>query len=104
MANYELMVADEIFRGRYLKSFEKAEPLTPNAVNKYAIDMRGTTTLQERSPDHGRGAEYVVPALQSQSAEVCAEHFEGENRITNRDTEDISIGEVSVAYQRERSR
>jgi hypothetical protein len=40
MANYELMVADEIFRGRYLKSFEKAEPLTANAVNKYAIDMR----------------------------------------------------------------
>ena len=41
MANYELMVADEIFRGRYLKSFEKAEPLTPNAVNKFEIDMRG---------------------------------------------------------------
>ena len=41
LPNYELMVADEIFRGRYLKSFEKAEPLTPNAVNKYAIDMRG---------------------------------------------------------------
>jgi putative CocE/NonD family hydrolase len=41
LANYELMVADEIFRGRYLKSFEKAEPLTPNAVNKFAIDMRG---------------------------------------------------------------
>ncbi|MEO8573882.1 MAG: CocE/NonD family hydrolase [Pyrinomonadaceae bacterium] len=40
LANYELMVADEIFRGRYLKSFEKAEPLTPNAVNKFAIDMR----------------------------------------------------------------
>ncbi|PYS99827.1 MAG: hypothetical protein DMF63_10040 [Acidobacteria bacterium] len=41
LPNYELMVADEIFRGRYLKSFEKAEPLTPNAVNKFAIDMRG---------------------------------------------------------------
>ena len=41
LANYELMVADEIFRGRYLKSFEKAEPLTPNAVNKFAIDLRG---------------------------------------------------------------
>ncbi|MEO6333468.1 MAG: CocE/NonD family hydrolase [Pyrinomonadaceae bacterium] len=41
MANYELMVADEIFRGRYLKSFEKAQPLAPNAVNEFVIDMRG---------------------------------------------------------------
>jgi len=41
LANYELMVADEIFRGRYLRNFEKPEALTPNQVNKYAIDMRG---------------------------------------------------------------
>jgi putative CocE/NonD family hydrolase len=41
LPNYELMVADEIFRGRYLKSFEKAEPLKPNAVNEFSIDMRG---------------------------------------------------------------
>ena len=41
MANYELMVADEIFRGRFLKSYEKAQALKPNAVNKYSIDLRG---------------------------------------------------------------
>ncbi|HUR97798.1 MAG TPA: CocE/NonD family hydrolase, partial [Pyrinomonadaceae bacterium] len=41
MANYELMVASEIFRGRYLKSFEKPEALKPNAVNEYTINMRG---------------------------------------------------------------
>jgi uncharacterized protein len=41
MANYELMVASEIFRGRYLKSFERADALKPNSVNNYAIDMRG---------------------------------------------------------------
>ncbi len=41
MSNYELMVASEIFRGRYLKSFEKPEPIKPNAVNEYSIDMRG---------------------------------------------------------------
>jgi putative CocE/NonD family hydrolase len=41
MSNYELMVASEIFRGRYLKSFEKPEALKPNAVNEYSIDMRG---------------------------------------------------------------
>lgn len=41
MANYQLMVASEIFRGRFLKSYERAEPLKPNAVTEYSIDMRG---------------------------------------------------------------
>ena len=41
MANYELMVANEIFRGRFLKSYEKAEALSPNKVTEYTIDMRG---------------------------------------------------------------
>jgi uncharacterized protein len=35
------MVADEIFRGRYRKSFEKAEALDPNKVLDYTIDLRG---------------------------------------------------------------
>ena len=41
MAGYQLMVADEIFRGRYRKSFEKAEPIEPNKVLDYDIDLRG---------------------------------------------------------------
>jgi putative CocE/NonD family hydrolase len=41
MAGYQLMVASEIFRGRYNKSFEKPEPVTPNAVTEYNINMRG---------------------------------------------------------------
>jgi putative CocE/NonD family hydrolase len=41
MANYELMVASEIFRGRYRKSFERAEEVKPNKVAEYAIDLRG---------------------------------------------------------------
>jgi len=41
MANYELMVASEIFRGRYNKSFEKPEAIKPNAVTEYSINMRG---------------------------------------------------------------
>ncbi len=42
MAGYELMVGEEIFRGRYRQSFEKAEPITPNKPLDYTIDMRGT--------------------------------------------------------------
>ncbi len=41
MAGYELMVASEIFRGRYHKSFEKPEPIRSNAVTEYKINMRG---------------------------------------------------------------
>src|SRR5712692_5430427 len=39
MAGYQLMVADEIFRGRYLKSFEKATPIVASQVNEYSIDL-----------------------------------------------------------------
>jgi len=41
MANYQLMIASEIFRGRYYKGFEKAEPIKPNAVTEYTVNMRG---------------------------------------------------------------
>jgi hypothetical protein len=39
MAGYQLMVANEVFRGRYRKSFEKPEPIAPNAVIAYTIDL-----------------------------------------------------------------
>jgi putative CocE/NonD family hydrolase len=40
MNGYQLMIVDEIFRGRYLHSFEHPQPLTPNQVNEYVIDLR----------------------------------------------------------------
>ena len=40
MAGYQLMIVDEIFRGRYLKSFEKPAPLVADQVNEYTIDLR----------------------------------------------------------------
>ena len=40
MNGYQLMIVDEIFRGRYLHSFVKPEPITPNQVNEYVIDLR----------------------------------------------------------------
>jgi hypothetical protein len=39
LSGYELMIADEIFRGRYRNSFEKPEPITPNAVTPFTIDL-----------------------------------------------------------------
>jgi putative CocE/NonD family hydrolase len=40
-SGYELMVADEIFRGRYLKSFEHPEALKPGAVNEFKWSLHG---------------------------------------------------------------
>ena len=39
MAGYQLMVVDEIFRGRFLQSFEKPAPIVANEVNEYAINL-----------------------------------------------------------------
>jgi len=41
MSGYQLMVANEIFRGRYLNSFELAEAIVPDRVNQYKIDLHG---------------------------------------------------------------
>jgi putative CocE/NonD family hydrolase len=39
MAGYQLMIVDEIFRGRYRQSFDKPAPITANQVNEYTIDL-----------------------------------------------------------------
>ena len=39
MAGYQLMIVDEIFRGRFRQSFEKPAPIVANQVNEYAIDL-----------------------------------------------------------------
>ena len=39
MSGYQLMIAGDVFRGRYLKSFEKPEPLVANAINHYQISF-----------------------------------------------------------------
>src|SRR5207249_512088 len=39
MAGYQLMVANDVFRGRYRNGFEKAEPIPANTVVPYTIDL-----------------------------------------------------------------
>jgi uncharacterized protein len=41
MGGYQLMVADEIFRGRYRNSFEKPEAIKPNEVTEYKWSLHG---------------------------------------------------------------
>jgi len=39
MGGYELMVANDVFRGRYLDSFSRPRALVPDKVEKFTIDL-----------------------------------------------------------------
>jgi len=39
MGGYQLIIADEVFRGRFRKSFQNPEPLGPGVVNEFKIDL-----------------------------------------------------------------
>lgn len=39
MGGYQLMIANDVFRGRYRKSFEKPEAIVPNEVAEYKVDL-----------------------------------------------------------------
>jgi putative CocE/NonD family hydrolase len=41
MSGYELMIVDDVFRGRFRNSFLKPEPITPGKVEEYKIDLHG---------------------------------------------------------------
>lgn len=39
MGGYELMVAGDVMRGRYRNGFERAEPIPPNTVLPFTVDL-----------------------------------------------------------------
>lgn len=39
LGGYQLMVSNEVFRGRYRKSFERPEAIVPNQTQEYPIDL-----------------------------------------------------------------
>ncbi len=41
MGGYQLMIANEVFRGRFRSSFEKPEALVPDLVTDFTIDLHG---------------------------------------------------------------
>ena len=41
MGGYQLMIAGEVLRGRFRKSFEKPERIETNKIEPYTIDLRG---------------------------------------------------------------
>jgi putative CocE/NonD family hydrolase len=41
MGGYQLMIANEVLRSRFRKSFAKPEPVVPDQVTEYTIDLHG---------------------------------------------------------------
>jgi putative CocE/NonD family hydrolase len=39
LGGFQLMIAGDVFRGRYLKSFEKPQPIPSNSVQRYQISF-----------------------------------------------------------------
>jgi putative CocE/NonD family hydrolase len=39
MAGYQLLITGDVLRGRFRKSFEKPEPIAPNQVNEFTVDL-----------------------------------------------------------------
>ncbi len=79
MGGYQLMIAADIFRGRYRESLETAKPLAANQPSpyKFALPER-EPRLPARPPDHGAGPVELVPALRPEPADVRAQHLLGE--------------------------
>ena len=49
MGGYELMVANDVLRGRYRESFSRPRPLVPGKVERFTVDMH----TQEYTFQHG---------------------------------------------------
>jgi uncharacterized protein len=45
LSGFELMIADEIFRGRFRNSFEKPEPIRPGEVTPFTIDLHSANNV-----------------------------------------------------------
>lgn len=41
MGGYQLMIANEVLRSRFRRSFAKPEPVVPDQVTEYTIDLHG---------------------------------------------------------------
>ena len=48
LSGYELMIADEVFRGRFRNSFEKPEPIQPGVVTPFKVDLHTANHVFKR--------------------------------------------------------
>ena len=81
MRGYQLMTNEEIFRGRYLESFEKPTPMRARLHSRVPLQpARRRPRLQGRAYRDGRDPEHLVPALRPQPADLRAQHHDRQAR------------------------
>ncbi len=72
MGGYQQLVRGEPMRAKFRDSWEKPTALTPGKVTAVNGEMPDVNhTFRAGAPDYGAGAELVVPAGGSESADVC---------------------------------
>ena len=74
---YELPIAMEVRRGRYLTSYEKPHALTPEQADRMEHpSARSRSRFSEGPPHHGADSVDMVSCDRPQSAEICAQHLQ----------------------------
>ena len=76
LSGFELMIADEVFRGRFRNSFEKPEPIPAGVVTPFTIDLHTANHVFKK------GHRIMVqvqstwfPTHRPQPAEIRAQYF-----------------------------
>ena len=70
MGGYEQLLRGEPFRAKFRNSWEKPEAVDARQRNRHRLHhARSLSHLPPRPPHHGPGAEFMVPADGSQSAD-----------------------------------
>jgi len=75
MGGYQLMVAADIFRGRYRESFETPKAIARTSRCSIASRFPLRITFSCRPPHHGANPVRMVSTLRPQSANFRAQHF-----------------------------
>jgi uncharacterized protein len=105
LSGYELMIAEEIFRGRFRNSFEKPQPLTANQVTGFTIDLHSADHVFKKGhrimvqvqstwfPLYDRNPQTYVPNI----FEAKAGDFQKATQRIYRSRQNPSSVEISLA-------
>ena len=102
LAGYQLMVSNEVFRGRYRNGIEKPSAIVPGEGGGIRVQpAHPELHLPQGAPDHGAGAEHVVSADRSQPADLHEDHLRGAGPgLHEGDAPRLPIGALPFARRR----